>query len=125
MIKEAILVGIGGFVGSISRYLVSMAMIGWLPGAVLPAGTFTVNAVGSFLIGLFLAVIGEGSWYYLCITGFCGGFTTFSTFSAELVGMLRSAHYGQSILYIIASIVICLAAAWLGMYSGNRFNLVK
>ena len=120
MAKEIILVGIGGFAGSILRYLVSVFMIQYCAGSILPAGTFTVNAIGSFLIGILLATTGGSGWYYLCVTGFCGGFTTFSTFSAEVVNLLRASHYGQSLLYIAASIIVCALAAWGGMMLGQR-----
>lgn len=74
------------------------------------------------LIGVFLTITGAGNGYFLLVTGFCGGFTTFSAFSAELLAMVRQAHYLQSALYIVASIAVCVAAVWLGTIIGERFK---
>ncbi len=120
MLREALLVGIGGFAGSVSRYLVSGAMATLHAPFSLPLGTFTVNAAGSLLIGLLLALLDRSGWYYLCVVGFCGGFTTFSTFSAEVVQMIRSAHYLQSLLYIAASVTLCAVMVWAGLLVGEK-----
>ena len=120
MVKEILLVGTGGFAGSALRYLVSVAMAGTQ--VFLPWGTFTVNAVGSLLIGFLMSVLGQGAWYFLLVAGFCGGFTTFSAFSAELFGMIRSGNYGQAGIYIVLSIVVCVAAVWLGMLIGGKLK---
>ena len=80
MIREIVAVGIGGALGSMSRYLVSYV---WLVEQSLlgfPAGTFTVNAAGSLLMGFLLEILGAGTASWLLSVGFCGGFTTFSTF---------------------------------------------
>ena len=108
MLREALLVGIGGFAGSVSRYLVSGAMATLNAPFSLPLGTFTVNAAGSLLIGLLLALLDRG------------GFTTFSTFSAEVVQMIRSAHYLQSLLYIAASVALCAVMVWAGLLVGEK-----
>ncbi len=120
MLREALLVGIGGFAGSISRYLVSGAMTAACVSFPMPLGTFTVNAAGSFLMGLLLALLDRSGWYYLCVVGFCGGFTTFSTFSSEMVQMIRSSHYLQSLLYIALSVTICAVMVWIGMLIGEK-----
>ena len=120
MLREALLVGIGGFAGSISRYLISGAMTALRTPFPLPLGTFTVNAIGSLLIGLLLALLDRNDWYYLCIIGFCGGFTTFSTFSSEVVQLFRSAHYLPCLLYIVASVVICAVMVWVGFLIGEK-----
>ena len=122
MVKEALLVGAGGFAGSIARYLISAVMIGSQTSHFIPWGTFTVNAVGSLLIGILLSVFSPaGTLYFLCIAGFCGGFTTFSAFSADLLAMLRAAQYLQSAVYIAASVAICLLAVWAGFHLGEKF----
>lgn len=116
MIKEVLLVGAGGFVGSALRYIVSMAMVG----SGLPWATFTVNAMGSLLIGVVIALTGgHGGWYFLLAVGLCGGFTTFSTFSTELFAMVREGNYGQAGIYVAASVAICLLAVWLGLILGK------
>lgn len=121
MMKDLLMIGFGGFAGSICRYLISSVMIGACSCAI-PLGTFTVNAAGSFLIGLMLSTFGSGTWYYLCVVGFCGGFTTFSTFSAELFQMARSGHYGYAATYVGLSVAVCLIAVGVGLYIGEKIN---
>lgn len=126
MIKEVILVGIGGFAGSALRYLVSSAIIGTGLNSALPLGTFTVNTAGSLLIGVVLALtssVGASGLYFLCAVGFCGGFTTFSTFSAEALALLRAGNFTIASLYIALSVVTCVGATWLGMIIGERLKL--
>jgi fluoride exporter len=112
------LVAVGGLVGSVARYWLSGAVQD-LTGAAFPSGTLAVNIVGSFVIGLVMAlsldrgVIGE-EWRILLTTGFCGGFTTMSTFSYETLALLRA---GESLLAFwnaVASFSACLGAAWVG-----------
>ena len=84
MIREIVAVGIGGALGSMSRYLVSYV---WLVEQSLlgfPAGTFTVNAAGSLLMGFLLEILGAGTASWLLSVGFCGGFTTFSSFADDM-----------------------------------------
>lgn len=122
MIRNTLLVGIGGFAGSILRYVISYLMT--TPGAhYMPWGTLTVNVSGSLLIGIFLAIAGSGNWYFLLIAGFCGGFTTFSAFSAELFNMLKAGDAERAAVYIAASVLICVAAVWAGMMIGQRIKL--
>ena len=87
MVKQILLIGTGGFIGSVARYLVSRlnTRIEWFA---IPIGTLTVNVVGSLLLG-FLVGISEKSpiltveWRMFLMVGLCGGFTTFSSFSGE------------------------------------------
>lgn len=123
MIKEVVLVGVGGFVGSVLRYGTSLLMANCVMFS-LPLGTFTVNAVGSFTIGLFLSLFSSGSWYYLLVVGLCGGFTTFSTFSAESLAMLKSSNYLNAGIYIGASVLVCIFAVMVGFYVGKRINII-
>lgn len=122
MIRDVILVGVGGFIGSALRYMLSSLVVGALPSAI-PLGTVTVNVLGSFIIGLLMTMLSGGTWYYICIIGFCGGFTTFSTFSAEMLTMIRTGHYSNAAIYVGASVVICVAAVAAGLYLGQKFNL--
>lgn len=110
-----LLVAAGGALGSLTRWLCGM----WVQrasGSGFPFGTLTVNVVGSFAIGLLLG-IGEAkggitdAWRAFAITGVLGGFTTFSAFSAETLGLVQRAHYGAAALNVAASIVLGLAAA--------------
>ncbi len=114
-----LLVGAGGFFGSIARYLLS----GWVHNAIpytrFPYGTLTVNVFGCLLIGFLggLAemrnVFGPETRLFLFI-GFLGGFTTFSTFGHETMALLRDGDGLRAFANILFSITICLMAVWLG-----------
>lgn len=118
MIK-LIIVGSGGFLGSVTRYLLS----GWVYDSVtfagFPYGTIVVNTVGCFLIGLLSGlaetrnVFGPEVRLFLFI-GFLGGFTTFSTFGHETMALFRDAENIKAFANIIFHITICLTAVWLG-----------
>ena len=90
MIRELFAVGLGGAPGSIVRYMLSVWLLGGHTLLGFPAGTFTVNAAGSLLIGILLEITNSAAAGWLLIAGFCGGFTTFSTFSADAVRLLRA-----------------------------------
>ena len=119
MIKNILLVGLGGGVGSIGRYLLQKWVYSLYPHP-FPWGTFLVNVSGCFLIGLFYAIAEKSSllnleWRLLLIVGLCGGFTTFSTFAFENVILLRSGDFTFFILYIFASVVFGIAAVFGGI----------
>lgn len=120
MIKSLLLVFLGGGTGSIMRYAVSLLCSKQLPNTlVFPWATFAVNVVGSFVIGLLSAFVLRG-WVssdlkLLLITGLCGGFTTFSTFSAEGLAMVRNGDVGLYLLYVGLSVIAGLAAAAVGL----------
>jgi len=115
MIKNFLLVGLGGCLGSMLRFAA------WylFRTADFPYATLLVNIAGSLIIGI---VIGLGirdanfsqHWRIFLATGICGGFTTFSAFSIENVLMLQNGKYLLSIAYISASIVFGIAASWIG-----------
>jgi len=107
-------IGLGGFIGSILRYVVGKSVDERLNSA-FPWGTFTVNVVGSFIIGLVytLALRKLGlaeNWRLFLGVGFCGGFTTFSAFAWENVNLLDQKLIGTSLLYIIMSVILGLLA---------------
>lgn len=116
MIKNILLVGLGGGVGSIARYLCQK----WFAENVqhpFPWGTFVVNIVGCFLIGLIYAIAEKTtllspSTRLLLITGLVGGFTTFSTFALENIELLRSGDTLYFLLYTLASVVIGFVAVF-------------
>ena len=108
--------GAGGFVGAALRYLVC-AWIATLAGGTGYAwATFTVNIVGSFLIGWlspFWLSMHHPARVFM-IVGVLGGFTTFSSFSSDTIHLLQDGHGGWALLYVGSSILLGLAAAWLG-----------
>ncbi|HKM45673.1 MAG TPA: fluoride efflux transporter CrcB [Dysgonamonadaceae bacterium] len=120
MIKDLLLVGVGGGVGSMLRYLTSRLSARFISSQWALVGTFIVNVVGCFIIGLLAGwllfnVNKSQQLPLLLVTGFCGGYTTFSAFAFENVQLLQSGHIIYSILYIVASVSIGLSAVWGGM----------
>ena len=117
--KQAILVFIGGGFGSVARYLISKYLNNVESG--IPYGTFLVNIVGSLLIGLILGLaikndtLSSNQTIFLA-TGFCGGFTTFSTFAYENHALLKSGDFMSFAIYTIASFTVGFLAVFLGMY---------
>jgi len=111
---KLVYIALGGAIGSLARYGVGRAALFTL-GAAFPYGTLIVNIVGSFLIGLGVHVLPrEHDLSFLLITGFLGGFTTFSAFSVETLGLLRSPQPLQGVLYIALSLGLSLIAVYLG-----------
>ena len=90
MIRELFAVGLGGAAGSIVRYMLSVWLLGGHTLLGFPAGTFTVNAAGSLLIGILLETTNSAAAGWLLIAGFCGGFTTFSTFSERKLHAIKN-----------------------------------
>ena len=114
MIRNILLVALGGAIGSVCRYLLSsMNAASW------PWGTFAVNILGSLIIGLLVGLVSKGivspEMKLLLVTGFCGGFTTFSTFANESFGMMKAGDALQIALYVGASVIIGILAVWVGM----------
>ena len=117
MIKDIILVGIGSGIGGICRYLISLAMNHGVNG--FPWGTFTVNVAGCLLIGILwgatsrIQSISPALLLFLMV-GFCGGFTTFSTFSKEGLTLLQTDNYMLFTLYVLGSMVMGIMAVGIG-----------
>ena len=122
MIRELMAVGFGGAAGSIVRYLLSGGILAGQTLLVFPAGTFTVNAAGSLLIGILLEASVSETLGWLLIVGFCGGFTTFSAFSADTVRLLRAGCYNAAAIYVALSVAVCIVFAALGMWIGTTFR---
>ena len=122
MIRELMTVGFGGAAGSIVRYLLSGGILAGQTLLGFPAGTFTVNAAGSLLIGILLEASVSETLGWLLIVGFCGGFTTFSTFSADTVRLLRAGCYNAAAIYVALSVAVCTVFAALGMWIGTTFR---
>ena len=119
MIRELFAVGLGGAAGSIVRYMLSVWLLGGHTLLGFPAGTFTVNAAGSLLIGILLETTNSAAAGWLLIAGFCGGFTTFSTFSSDVVRMLKSGDYTAAGLCVALNFAVCVCCILLGTALGR------
>ena len=119
MDRSIFLVGLGGFLGSVARYLVAVLFAGYLS-STFPFATLTVNVVGCFLIGVLFALSDRGNilspeWRIFLTTGFCGGFTTFSTFSYESLRLMQDGEFLYLALYASISVMVGFAATYLGI----------
>lgn len=107
-----LLIGLGGFLGTIARYLTGQLILRQVSPS-FPYSTLIVNLFGCFLIGLIYGWfekqhLATNDWKLMLTAGFCGGFTTFSAFSIENIQLLRDGHFWMSILYIFSSILLGL-----------------
>ena len=119
-LRDLLLVALGGALGSMARYGLSL-MASLLSVSGLWA-TLTANGLGSFLIGMGFALL-KGDAYLLAAVGFCGGFTTFSTFSLQSVELLQSGQKGLAALYIVGSLALSMGCVVMGLYCTK--SLVK
>jgi fluoride exporter len=123
MIRNILLIGFGGFIGSVARYFVSFLNLS-VNFFSVPVGTLLVNVIGSFVIG-FLTGIAEKStiltaeWRLFLMVGLCGGFTTFSSFANENLVLLHNGEIFSLFLYTGLSIFIGFLAVWLGFSVTN------
>lgn len=120
--QNLLLIGLGSFVGGISRYVLSL----WVQQRFLsafPYGTLSVNILGCLFIGVLFGAAERfnlgPTWRFLLVTGFCGGFTTFSAFSVETMGLLRDGQWLAAVGYVGSSVFLGLAATISG------FTVVK
>lgn len=119
--KAFLFIFLGGGLGSSLRYYFSLiensTSIKWIP-------TISVNIIGCLLLGIFLAALHKEQlsqhWYILLGVGFCGGLTTFSTFSAELFLLIKEGSYANALLYLSISIILGIAAAAFSYYYSSR-----
>jgi len=120
--KNLLLVFLGGGLGSLFRYFFSLIFVAKKTG--FPMATFIANILGSLLIGILLALfIKNQEWTQdyklLGAVGFCGGFTTMSSFSAENIQFLRDGNFGLFAIYLALTILLCLLSTYLG------FQIIK
>ncbi len=129
---KLLLVGAGGFLGANARYLLSTWLVGWIrdrlvltPELNAAAATLVINAAGSFILGCFLTWFGlrthlpDGT-RLLIATGFCGAFTTFSTYAYETLTLARGEQWLAALGYVIVTNVVCLVLVTAGMLLGSR-----
>jgi CrcB protein len=118
MVKSFLIAGIGGFLGSGARFLVSR-YIQLSFASVFPWGTFLVNILGSLLIGIFFGISEKGNfmspeWRLFLTVGLCGGFTTFSSFSNDIYLLLQNREFFRIVTYSTLSFMLGLLAVFLG-----------
>ncbi len=123
MLKNIILIGFGGFIGSVARYFVSMLNLSIFFFSI-PFGTLLVNVTGSFLIGLLTGIAEKSTilttgWRMFLMVGLCGGFTTFSTFTNENLMLMHSGQILSVLLYTGLSIFLGFIAVYLGFVLTN------
>ena len=119
--KTLLFIFLGGGIGSILRYIISSLEQKLFPATFLPINTLFVNILGCFIIGYCSSLFKDYSCLRpLFITGFCGGFTTFSTFSSENINLLLNGQFLSSIIYITLSIILGLLAVYLGIHISKQ-----
>lgn len=119
MIKNILLVGLGGGIGSMARYLCQRWAYTIYPHH-FPWGTFAVNVMGCFLIGIFWGISFKSfesneNWKLFLMVGLCGGFTTFSAFTLEGIGLIKENRMALFFTYVAASVLLGLLATFIGM----------
>lgn len=121
MVKYYVYVALGGALGCLGRFAITQMQ--WAKAGGF-AGTLTINIVGSLLLGLLLATqqkaeTGFAAWYCFLGIGFCGGFTTYSTFSVECVQLLLANKYSLFLTYISTSTIAGILAAFIGFQAAK------
>lgn len=122
--REAFFVGVGGFLGSVARYLTGVLVLRVFGARLFPLATLAVNVVGCLLIGLLLG-LAEGErverqeMRLFLIVGVLGGFTTFSTFGYDTFALLRAGNIALATANVLANVLLGLAAVWLGVMAAK------
>lgn len=115
--KNILLIGLGGAIGSVIRFALGQFVKKYWELS-FPLATFIVNFIGCFLIGILIAYFQKNNndgLKLLLITGFCGGFTTFSSFAAENLELIHNNQISIALVYILGSILIGVLAVWAGI----------
>lgn len=117
---------IGSAIGGAARYGVTVAVNRWL-GEGFPWGTLAVNVSGALLVGLLAAFVGSGGiagtpeTRLLLMVGLCGSYTTVSSFALQTLALARTGKSFQALANVVASLLLCLVAVWLGLLLGSSF----
>lgn len=124
-------VALGGALGSMGRYAVS-GLVATGFGETFPWGTLVVNVVGSFIIGFFATLTAPDGRFFVggttrqfVMTGFCGGFTTFSSFSLQTMNLMNEGEWLYAGGNVVGSATLCLIFVWLGSVSAATLNQLK
>lgn len=122
--RESLIVGLGGCIGSVLRLKTGALFLHLYPQTKLPLGTLTVNVLGCLLVGIIASCLERLSVYnaelrFFLITGFLGGFTTFSAFGLETYALLRSNLLALAVANVALNVIVGLCAVWLGMRLGS------
>ena len=124
-------VALGGALGTVARYFVS-GVVANAFGETFPWGTMIINITGSFIIGFFWTMTApdgrlfvSGSTRQFVMTGFCGGFTTFSSFSLQTLNLMRDGEWLYAGGNVLGSVTLCMLGVWLGSLSAAVFNQLK
>lgn len=117
-----LMVFLGGSLGAVCRYAISIQMKRIIA-IEFPAATFLINLIGSFLLGLLLSSNPDSLVKLLLGTGFLGGFTTFSTFQVENITLYLKGNYRTLLLYLVLSVGLCILFAFFGLQLGNWLKI--
>jgi fluoride exporter len=126
-----IFVAIGGAIGTVGRYWLS-GVVARMIGETFPWGTLLINVTGSFIIGFFATLTGPDGRVYAAsttrqfvMTGICGGYTTFSSFSLQTLNLANDGEALRAGANVGLSVVLCLIAVWAGSVAANSLNAMK
>jgi CrcB protein len=126
-----LLVALGGALGTVARFALSGFVANHI-GTTFPWGTFLINVTGSFVIGFYATLTGpegrvfaSGHSRQVFMTGICGGYTTFSSFSLQTFNLVRDDEWLQAGGNVVGSVVACLVAVWLGHLAASYVNQLK
>jgi CrcB protein len=126
-----LLIALGGALGSVSRFWLN-GLISSQVGETFPWGTLVINVTGSFVIGFFATLTAPegrifvgGNTRQFFMTGVCGGYTTFSSFSLQTLNLAHDGEWARAGGYALGSMVACLVAVWLGYLCANAINMMK
>jgi fluoride exporter len=124
-------VAVGGALGTAARYWLS-GLVAQSIGETFPWGTLIINVTGSFVIGFFAALTGPDGRLFVgsttrqfVMTGICGGYTTFSSFSLQTLNLANNGEWLRAGSYIVVSVVFCLVAVWAGVLLAGTINAMK